>query len=75
MNVGYEVLTLVVGVIIANELMRFGFKQLIGRRYDRLNHLDEEIDEIKRDVKTIKQLLLRLAMDGKLTKEDVKDLI
>ncbi len=75
MQAGYELLALVLGVVVANEFIRFGFKQMIGTRYDRLNGIKKDIDEIKKDVHDIKKIMLKWSMEGKMNPSDMHDVL
>ena len=76
---GYEVLALVLGSLIAREVMALGIKAIAGGKPGlseyRVTELDKELKEMQGDVRAIKRLLLQIAIKLKIDERDMRDLM
>ena len=76
----YEVLGLVLGSLIARELMAMGLKAITGEGNGkthnfRLNEVEKDMREVKEDIRSLKKIILKIAIKLNIEERELDDLM
>lgn len=77
---GYEVLALVLGSLIAREIMAAGLKAIANSREDkvmalRMEEAEKQIEELRKDIKDIKRMVVKIAVRLNVDSDELNDFI
>lgn len=77
---GYEVLALVLGSLIAREIMAVGLKAIANSREDkvmalRMEEAEKQIEELRKDIKDIKRMVVKIAVRLNVDSDELNDFI